>query len=446
MTLRPSGIRPLIHRPRLRGSALTVGGVLGGAVLAFAATIIAARTLSSGQLAVFGVGLAVNSLAVQLSDFGLNTLTVAETAPGWASGAEVASMAKLRRIAVRRVAAALAVSALLIGISYLVPDFKPYRGAFAVSGLGAVLGAPSLFAIASLQAAREFGLASTILVGVGVVRFAGVAAAAAAGLGATSMLAAYAVAGPLAGGVLGLAFLHRQTAHGVAALLSPREAAFLDRGMTRTTAVTATFGAALLNLDVLVLALVASEHQVAIYVAAWRIAAGVLLFNTAIANAVLPYVFLAEDIWLETERLARLGLLLAGGLLLATPVLTLAGLFLLGGAGHGAAAPLAILLVAFSLDAFVFATYQVYFRLRRFVFAIALNVGELVVMLALTLALSEHGALAPAIGQLAARVFAFAMIAVPIASQRVGSGDWFSKRPSRGRPRAEFEAGSRSLQ
>jgi O-antigen/teichoic acid export membrane protein len=445
MTRRLSELRPLMHRPRLRGSALTVGGVLGGAVLAFAATIIAARSLSSSQLAAFGVGLAVNSLAVQLSDFGLNTLTVAETAPGWASGAEVVPMGKLRQIAVRRVAAALGVSALLIAVSFLVPDFQPYRSAFAVSGAGAVLGAPSLFAIASLQAARQFGLASTILVSVGVVRLAGVAAAAAAGLGATSMLAGYAVAGPFVGGILGLIFLHRQSAQGVTGLLSPQDEGYLDRGMTRTTATTATLGAALLNLDVLVLALVAGEHQVAIYVAAWRIAGGVLLFDTAIANAVLPYVFLAEDIWSETKRLARLGLLIAGGLLVATPALTIVGLLLLGDAGHGAAAPLALLLVAFSLDAFVFATYQVYYRLRHFRFAVWLSLGELIVMLGFTLALQQHGALAPAIGQLAARVFAFGMIAVPIVSQRLGSGDWFSTRPNHGRQHAEFAAGSRSL-
>ena len=414
-------------------------------MLAFAATIVAARSLDSSQLAAFGVGLAVNSLAVQLSDFGLNTLTVAETAPAWASGAEVASLAKLRQIAVRRVAAAVAVSALLIGISYAIHDFEPYRSAFAVSGVGAVLGTPSLFAIASLQAARQFGLASVILVGVGVVRFAGVALAAALGMGATSMLAGYAVAGPLVGGVLGLVFLHRRSAHGVSALLSPREEAYLDRGMTRTTAITATLGAGLLNLDVLVLALVASEHQVAIYVAAWRIAAGVLLFDTAIANAVLPYVFLAQDVWTETKRLARFGLLIAGGLLLVTPLLTVAGLFLLGGAGHGAAAPLVLLLVAFSLDAFVFATYQVYYRLRYFRFVIGLSVTELIAMLAFTLLLRQQGALAPAIGQLAARLFAFGTIAVPILAQRMGLGDWFSKRPSPGRPRAGFAAESQSL-
>ncbi len=407
--------RALTHR-RTRSSALTVGGVLGGAALAFAATIIAARNLSEASLAAFGVGLAVNSLAVQLSDFGLNTLTVTETAGDWARSGAGATGAKLRRIALRRILAAVLVAAILVAATFAIPDLRPYRAAALTGGLGAVLGTASVFAIASLQGAHRFRAASAVLLAVGGLRLVGVGAAALFGAGAVPMLVAYAVLAPFLAGGLGLWFLR---GHGIGRRAEPGDegaGAILDQGMQRTTAITATTAAGLLNLDVLLLALIAGQGEVAIYVAAWRIASGVLLLDTAVAQSLLPYIFVARDIWQETLRLTRLGLSLAAGLLVLVPAMTVAGLFLLGNAGDGAQWPLVLLLVAFSIDAFAFATYQVYLRIRRFRLLIVCNSLQLLTMLGVTVALREHGALAPAIGQLSARILGVAILGAPIAA------------------------------
>jgi O-antigen/teichoic acid export membrane protein len=195
--------------------------------------------------------------------------------------------------------------------------------------------------------------------------------------------------------------------------------------MQRATAIAAVIGACVLNLDVLLLAIVSSEEEVAIYVAAWRIAAGVLLFDTAVANAVLPFIFTTRDLWADTLKLARLGVLLAAGLLLLVPVATVVGVALLGEAGDGAAAPLALLLVAFALDAFNFSTYQVYLRTRNFGRVISANALQLTLMIALTVALRDHGALAPAIGQLAARLVTLGIFGLPIIRASRGSTEPF---------------------
>ena len=397
-------------------------------MLAFAATIVAARTLPGSELAVFGVGLAINSLAVQLSDFGLNTLTVAETAPAWHGGRPSESFAKLRRIAARRLLVGGGVALALALLAWAIPDLKPYREAAAIGALGAILGSPSLFAIAGLQSAHRFRSAGTVLTLVGALRLLGVAAAAAAGLEASEMLVAYAIVAPFLAGLAGVFLLFR--GHGVAALGGSQGRAGMDRGMQRATATAAVVGACVLNLDVLLLATVSDEHQVAIYVAAWRVAAGVLLLDTAVANAVLPFIFTTGDLWEDTRKLARLGAYLAGGLMLFLPVLTVAGIALLGDAGDGAAAPLALLLAAFAIDAFSFSTYQVYLRTRDFTRVIGANAAQLAVMATLTVALSGEGALAPAIGQLAARIVSVALIATPIARAMRGGHNPFRAAPA----------------
>jgi O-antigen/teichoic acid export membrane protein len=412
----PPRLRPLLDefrsRARWRSSAVTVSGVLGGALLAFAATIVAARELAGSELAVFGIGLAINSLAVQLSDFGLNTLTVAETAPDWEGGRHRESFAKLRRIAIRRVVVGGGVAVLLTLLTHAIPELEPYGSAAAIGAAGAVLGSPSVFAIAGLQSAHRFRAAGTVLTLVGALRLAGVVAAAVAGFAALEMLVAYAVLAPMLAGTAGVYLLVR--GHGGRALAASEEEGRMDPGMQRATAIAAVIGACVLNLDVLLLAIVASEEEVAIYVAAWRVAAGVLLFDTAIANAVLPFIFTTRDLWADTLKLARLGVLLSTGLLLLVPVATVVGVALLGEAGDGAAAPLALLLVAFALDAFNFSTYQVYLRIRGFGRVIRANAVQLAIMVSLTIALQEHGALAPAIGQLAARVATLGIIGAPI--------------------------------
>lgn len=413
----PPRLRPLLDqfrsRARWRSSAVTVSGVLGGALLAFAATIVAARELAGSELAVFGIGLAINSLAVQLSDFGLNTLTVAETAPDWEGGRHRESFAKLRRIAIRRLVVGGGVAVLLTLATHAIPELEPYGSAAAIGAAGAVLGSPSVFAIAGLQSAHRFRAAGTVLTLVGALRLAGVVAAAAAGYAALEMLVAYAVLAPMLAGLAGVYLLVR--GHGGRALAASEEEGRMDPGMQRATATAAVIGACVLNLDVLLLAIVSSEEEVAIYVAAWRISAGVLLFDTAVANAVLPFIFTTRNLWADTLKLARLGLLLSTGLLLLVPVATVVGIALLGEAGEGAAAPLALLLVAFALDAFNFSTYQVYLRIRDFGRVIWANAVQLAIMVTLTIVLSEHGALAPAIGQLAARLVTLGIYGLPIA-------------------------------
>src|SRR5437868_12737411 len=91
-------------RPRMRAGVLVVGGNLFGAGASFLAAIVAARALSLDGFAAFGVGLAVNSLAVQFADFGLGTIAIAETAD---SADPREARAKLRLLARHRVRTAL---------------------------------------------------------------------------------------------------------------------------------------------------------------------------------------------------------------------------------------------------------------------------------------------------------------------------------------------------
>jgi O-antigen/teichoic acid export membrane protein len=194
----------------------------------------------------------------------------------------------------------------------------------------------------------------------------------------------------------------------------------------RSVAVTYLGGAALFNLDVLILALVASQADVATYSAAWRVAAGASIVNTAITQAVLPYTIAAPDPWREARLLSKAGLILGGAWMVLVPVVTLVGLAILGSAGHGAAAPMAVLLIAFALDGFCDLTVQVYYRINRARIAALNRVAEFATMAAVTVALQSKGALAPSLGQLGARVLGVAIIGGPIVLARLGRLPWFA--------------------
>ena len=111
----------------------------------------------------------------------------------------------------------------------------------------------------------------------------------------------------------------------------------------------------------------------------------------------------APDAWREAKRLLTTGVGITA-CLWVTPVVTLVGLAVLGKAGDDAGAALAVLLVAFALDAFVVIVYQISLesgmRGGRRDRGCARTPGDG----ALGMVLRDHGALAPALGQLVARV------------------------------------------
>lgn len=412
-------------RPRVRASLIVVGGNALGAAAAFAAAIIAARVLSVDEFAAFGVGLAVNSLAVQFGDFGLGLVAIAETAD---ADDPVAARQKLRTLFVHRIRTALAVALLVVAVVLLLPPLAPYRTAASIGAAGEVFGSLAFFFIWSLQGQRRFITAGTLQGAQGGLRLVLVGACAIAGLGSAAMMVSYAVLAPLATALLGGALLFsRRRAQTVADDEAGDSAAVaeIDAERRRILAFTGVFAALVINGDVLLLAMLSGQEEVAAYTAAWRFSSGVLLANTAVASALLPFILAAPDAWGEAKALVRRGLAIAAGWLALTPLMILVGPLLLGSIGEDAREPMLILLVAFAIDGFYFAVYQVYLRLRRERFLLAIAAIELAVMAGVTVLLRDEGASAPAFGQLAARVAVCLIVVAPILLAWRSRCDWF---------------------
>jgi O-antigen/teichoic acid export membrane protein len=413
----------LIRAPRSRFAAITVSGTLGGALAALAAAVVAARTLDQKQFVYFGVGLAVNSLIVQLADLGLATVTVVETAADWASDRIGVTQAKLRRLAWHRLWSAAAIAGLAGIVAVSIPALGEYRGVILIAAGGSVFGSFSLFIVALIQGAQRYGTAATVQWTIGLARFLMVGACAVAGAESAAMLLAYTALAPLLGIVHGcLAIRVRQ---GTRLAAERPERVMLDRKLMSAMTVAGVASAGLLNADVLLLVLLSTRSEVAIYIAAWRIAAGVLLLNTAFAYSLMPSVMIAPGSWRQAMRLVRTGLAAAALILVLAPLITILGLVVLGDAGHGAGPALAILVVAFGLDAYIVIVYQIYLRISRATVIAATAVLELLTMASVTIALREHGSVAPAIGQLSARVLGIFVVTVPLVAAWAGRLGWF---------------------
>jgi O-antigen/teichoic acid export membrane protein len=268
---------------------------------------------------------------------------------------------------------------------------------------------------------------------IGVARLALVVAYALAGLHGIGLLIAYAVIAPaIAMPIGGLILLSQRRKPGASAARSgpgeseaPSSGAVVTTEFRRSMAVTYLGGAALFNFDVLLLALIASQGDVATYSAAWRVAAGVSLVNTAITQAVLPYTIAVPDPWREARLLSRVGVILTLVWMALVPLITLVGLAVLGSAGDDAAGPMAILLVAFALDGFCDLAVQIYYRINRARIAAITRVSEFATMAILTVAFQASGALAPSLGQLGARIVGVVIIGGPIMLARIGRVHWF---------------------
>ena len=415
----------LIRARRSRSAAMTIAGTAGGAVAALAAAIVAARALDQKQFVFFGVGLAINSLIVQSADLGLATVTVAETAADWASERFGVTYSKLRRLAWHRLWSATAV-ALVAGIVALVlPAIGAYREVILVVAFGAIFGSFSFFVIALLQGARRFGAAATVQSTIGIARFLLVCACAVAGLESTAMLLAYTAVAPSLGILLGALAIRAPRSFRVAAARPGH--VLLDRSLIRAMTVGGVASAGLLNADVLLLLLLSQRSEVAAYVAGWRIAAGFLLLNSAVGYALAPSVMTVPDPWSEAKRLIKTGVAAAVTLVALTPLVTVVGLAVLGNAGNRAGSALEVLLVAFALDAFIVVVYQIYLRISRGAVIAATAVVEFLTMVSVTVALRHHGAVAPAIGQLSARVVGVFIVTAPIVMAGTGRLGWFSE-------------------
>ena len=416
-------LRSVRFRPRMRASLIVVAGNLIGAGAAFAAAIVAARVLALDQFAAFGVGLAVNSLAVQFADFGLGTIAIAETAD---SADPSVARAKLRGLALHRGRTALVVVLAAVVVTLLLPSLAPYRAAAVVGASGGIFGSFALFFIWSLQGERSFVAAGALQGSQGALRFALVGACAAIGLGSTEMMVGYAILAPAVIGVAGALLLFMRKPRDIESPgLRPTGTPKVDIERRRVVAFIAVFAALLINGDVLLLTTFADQSEVAAYTAAWRFSSGVLLINTALASAFLPFVLAAPDAWVEAKHLVRRGLLVAGGWFALTPLMILIGPLLLGSIGEDARAPMTILLIAFAIDGFYFVLYQVYFRIRRERFLLAAMLLEVMTMLVVTVALRGKGALAPAYGQLAARVVVCGVVVAPLLLSARGRIRWF---------------------
>ncbi len=425
--------RRLAARPRVRASLIVLGGNAAGAAAAFAAAIVAARVLEIDEFAAFGVGLAIHSLAVQFGDLGLGTVAIAETAD--AAGSQ-AARAKLRSLLLHRLRTALVVALLAIAVVFALPPLEPYRAAAAVGAAGEIVGVLAYFLIWSLQGARRFAAAGALQGLQGGLRLALVGACAIAGLGAVPMMVGYAVLAPLVTALAGAVLLFARSASADADTAvadadgGAAAGAEIDVDRRRTLALTAAFSALVINGDVLLLAMLAGEHDVAAYTAAWRFSSGVLLANTAIASAMLPFIVTAADAWYEAKLLVRRGLALTAGWLVLLPAMAVIGPLLLGEIGDDARTALIVLLVAFALDGFYFAVYQIYLRIGRVRFLLAIALVELAVMTAVTVLLRDEGASAPAFGQLSARVVVCAMVVAPIALFAIRRRGWFERSDS----------------
>jgi O-antigen/teichoic acid export membrane protein len=411
---------------------VTVGGSLVGALCAFAAAIVAARTLKSDEFAAFGVGLAVHSLTVQLADFGLGTVAVTELAMGKGPGGATLA-GNLRPLAIRRLGSAIGIGTAITLVALVIPALAPYRLAILVGAGGAVFWSMDQFFVNALQGLRRFNPAALLLTIIGVARLALVVAYALAGLHGIGLLIAYAVVAPAIAAPIGGLILLTQRRN-LKALAEPpvsekseppSNPTTVTREFRRSVGATYLGGAALFNFDVLLLALIASQGDVATYSAAWRVAAGVSLVNTAITQAVLPYTIAVPDPWREARLLSRVGVILTIVWMALVPVITLAGVAVLGSAGDSAAGPMAILLVAFALDGFCDLAVQIYYRINRARIAAITRVSEFATMASVTVAFQGTGAFAPSLGQLGARIVGVVIIGGPIMLARIGRLHWF---------------------
>jgi O-antigen/teichoic acid export membrane protein len=406
----------------MKASLIVVVGNLIGAGAAFAAAIVAARVLSIDEFAAFGVGLAVNSLAVQFGDLGLGIVAVTETAD---SLDPAAARIKLRSLMLHRVRTGVAVAVLVIAVVIVLPPLAPYRTEAVIGAGGEVFGSLAFFFIWCLQGERRFVVAGAMQSLQGVTRLALVGACAVAGLGAAPMMVSYAVIAPFATALLGGMFLFMSRPRPLA---GAGGSAGMNLERRRVIAATGVFSAMVINGDVLLLAMLAGQHDVAAYTAAWRFSSGVLLANTAVASAFLPFIVSAPDAWAEVKQLVRRGLAISGGWLILTPAMVVIGPILLGSIGEDAREPLILLLLAFAIDAFYFVVYQIYFRIRRERLLLAISILEFGVMAGVTVLLRGQGASAPAYGQLAARVVACLMVVTPIVLAAANRCDWFQPR------------------
>lgn len=409
----------------MRASLIVVVGNVAGAGAAFAAAILAARVLPIDGFAAFGVGLAVNSLAVQFADFGLGTVAIAETAD---SLDPHVARTKLRSLVLHRIATGIGVAILVTAIVLLLPPLAPYRAEATIGAGGEVFGSLAFFFIWSLQGEHRFAGAATMQLMQGSLRLLFVAACALAGLGAAAMMVGYAVLAPLATAVAAGVHLFRTAPRAAAAAASVGGGGEIDRRRRRVMAFTGVFSAMVINGDVLLLAMLSGRHDVAVYTAAWRFSSGVLLANTALASAFLPFILRAPDAWAEAKHLVRRGMTVAGGWLVLTPAMAVIGPVLLGSIGDAAQGPLTLLLVAFAIDGFYFAVYQVYLRVRREWLLLVISILELAVMAGVTVLLRDQGASAPAYGQLAARVAVCLVVVTPIVLAGLRRCGWFGQR------------------
>jgi O-antigen/teichoic acid export membrane protein len=413
----------------MKASLIVVGGNAIGAAAAFGAAIIAARVLSFDEFAAFGVGLAINSLAVQFADFGLGIVAIAETAD---SAHPAAARKKLRSLMLHRLRTGAVIAVGVLAVVLLLPPLAPYRTAASIGAAGEVFGSLAFFLIWALQGQRRFVHAGALQSVQGGLRLAFVGACAIAGLGSVSMMIGYAMLAPaltaLLGGFLLFSKSSRPEDPAAGDEMSPAE---IDLERRRVMAVTGIFAALVINGDVLLLAMLAGEHDVASYTAAWRFSSGVLLVNTAIASALLPFILTAPDAWAEAKLLVRRGLAIAGGWLVLLPAMAVVGPILLGSIGDDARTPLIILLFAFAIDGFYFAVYQIYLRVRRERLLLAIAVVELAVMASVTVLLQDEGASAPAFGQLAARIVVCLIVVAPIVLAVANRCNWFRTYPAR---------------
>jgi O-antigen/teichoic acid export membrane protein len=410
----------------MRASLIVVVGNVAGAAAAFVAAILAARVLPIDGFAAFGVGLAVNSLAVQFADFGLGTVAIAETAD---SLDPHVARTKLRSLVLHRIATGIGVAILVTAVVLLLPPLAPYRTEAAIGAGGEVFGSLAFFFIWSLQGEHRFAGAATMQLMQGSLRLLFVAACALAGLGAAAMMVGYAVLAPLATAVVAGVHLFRTAPRADAAAAATAAAgAEIDRRRRRVMAFTGVFSAMVINGDVLLLAMLSGKHDVAVYTAAWRFSSGVLLANTALASAFLPFILRAPDAWAEAKHLVRRGMTVAGGWLVLTPAMAVIGPVLLGSIGDAAQGPLTLLLVAFAIDGFYFAVYQIYLRVRRERLLLVISILELAVMAGVTVLLRDQGASAPAYGQLAARVVVCLVVVTPIVLAGLRRCGWFGQR------------------
>ena len=416
----------LINRPRARAGSTVLLGTIAGAVASLLAAIVAARYLPVAGFAAFGVGMAVNSLTMQFADLGFSTLAMVHAADA-TDPAE--TRRRLIRLGLRRMATGLAIAAGISVVVFLLPSLREYREVALIATGGGAFGCVAMFMVGVLQALHNFRGAAAVQLALGIGRLALVAAAAVAGLGEVAMTAAYSVFAPLAAIAIGIGMARGAEAGPAteeeSAEIQLREEEAADPRRHRAIAATAVFSALLLNGDVLLLTAIGNADEVAIYAAAWRIAAGALLLNAALSSVSTPFVLAAADAWAEVGRLMKMGLAVMAGWFVCLVPIVFVGVRILGDIGEEAITPLAILLVAFAIDGFFLCVQLIFYRVRRERY-LAMIVGtEVLTMVAVTLVFRSQGELAPAYGQLAARVVAAAMVMLPVLGERAGRLRWF---------------------